>query len=79
MPAVWTRAMSPMRVAKALFATDPRVKAFAARVAERPENIKNVLRAMWNRDEHGWKKEAFDRVHEMEKFLSEASRIQPRK
>jgi hypothetical protein len=76
----WTRTVTLGRLAKALFATDPRVKAFAERVAERPENLQKVLREMWKRNEGGWMAEALKRVRDMDQLLIDAQkdRVSPK-
>jgi hypothetical protein len=63
--------MTLVRFAKAMFATDERVKKFVAEKAERPDRMQAVLRAAWNTDEQGWRTETLKRVAEMDRFVRE--------
>lgn len=63
--------MTLMRFAKAMFATDERVKKFVLEKSERPERVQETLRAAWNSDQNGWRTEIVRRVFEMDQFVRE--------
>ncbi|MGH6878648.1 MAG: hypothetical protein ACREHV_14900, partial [Rhizomicrobium sp.] len=71
------RRMTLTQVAKALFATDERVKKFVAVKAESPERIPNTLRAAWNADEQGWRTEIVARVNAMDDSVQKAWVVHP--